>query len=46
VVERRVYENGDGHGAAAPGAVADGAAWIQQRFAGEPAISTCPSAGG
>ena len=46
VVERRVYENGDGHGAAAPGAVADGAAWIQQRFAGEPAISTCPPAGG
>jgi pimeloyl-ACP methyl ester carboxylesterase len=46
LVERRVYENGDGHGAAAPGAVADGAAWIQQRFAGEPAISTCPLTGG
>jgi Secretory lipase len=46
VVERRVYENGDGHGAAAPGAVADGAAWLQQRFAGEPAISTCPAPGG
>jgi pimeloyl-ACP methyl ester carboxylesterase len=46
VVERRVYQNGDGHGEAAPGAVADGAAWIQQRFAGEPAISTCPPPGG
>jgi Secretory lipase len=46
VVERRVYENGDGHGAAAPGAVADGAAWLEQRFAGQPAISTCPPPGG
>jgi pimeloyl-ACP methyl ester carboxylesterase len=46
VVERRVYQNGDGHGAAAPGALADGAAWIQQRFAGEPAISSCPPPGG
>jgi pimeloyl-ACP methyl ester carboxylesterase len=44
VVERRVYENGHGHGAAAPGAVADGLAWIGQRFAGEEAISTCPAA--
>ncbi|HET8620702.1 MAG TPA: lipase family protein [Acidimicrobiales bacterium] len=44
VVERRVYENGHGHGAAAPGAVADGLAWIEQRFAGEAAISTCPAA--
>jgi pimeloyl-ACP methyl ester carboxylesterase len=45
VAERRVYEQGQGHGAAAPGAVADGLAWIQQRFAGEVPVSTCPPAG-
>jgi pimeloyl-ACP methyl ester carboxylesterase len=45
-VERRVYENGGGHGATAPTALADGAAWIQQRFGGQPAISTCPPSGG
>jgi len=44
VVERRVYENGQGHVQAAPGAVADGLDWIQQRFAGEAAVSTCPAA--
>jgi len=46
VVERRVYPDAGGHGATAPMALADGAAWIQQRFAGEPAISTCPPPGG
>ena len=45
VAERRVYEQGQGHAAAAPGAVADGLAWIQQRFAGEAPVSTCPPAG-
>lgn len=44
VAERRVYENGQGHVQAAPGAVVDGLAWIQQRFAGEEAVSTCPAA--
>jgi hypothetical protein len=44
VAERRVYENGHGHVQAAPGAVADGLAWIQQRFSGEDAVSTCPAA--
>jgi hypothetical protein len=41
-VERRVYDEGQGHGAAAPQAYADGFAWIADRFAGEPAASTCP----
>jgi pimeloyl-ACP methyl ester carboxylesterase len=42
VVERRVYEKGQGHGDAVPDALTDGFAWIQQRMAGDPAISTCP----
>ena len=41
-VERRVYDAGQGHGAAAPQAYADGFAWIADRFAGEPAASSCP----
>ena len=44
VAERRVYDDGHGHVQAAPGAVVDGLAWIQQRFAGEEAVSTCPAA--
>jgi pimeloyl-ACP methyl ester carboxylesterase len=44
-VERRLYEKGQGHGAAVGDAVHDGFDWIQARFAGEPALSTCPAAG-
>jgi hypothetical protein len=43
VVERRVYDKGQGHGQAVPDAVTDGFAWIQQRFAGDPPTNTCPS---
>lgn len=43
VVERRVYDKGQGHVAAAPEAYTDGFAWIQDRFAGKPATSTCPA---
>jgi hypothetical protein len=43
VVERRVYEKGQGHSAAAPDAFRDAFDWIQARFAGEAAISTCPA---
>ena len=43
VVERRVYERGQSHGAAVPDAVADGLGWIAQRFEGEDAASTCPA---
>lgn len=42
VVERRVYEKGQGHGGAVPDAVVDGYAWIDGLFNGTPAISTCP----
>jgi pimeloyl-ACP methyl ester carboxylesterase len=43
VVERRVYDKGQGHVAAAPGAYADGFAWIQGLMAGTThAKSTCP----
>jgi len=41
-VERRVYNKGQGHGAAVPDAVTDGMAWINDLFAGKPAKSTCP----
>jgi pimeloyl-ACP methyl ester carboxylesterase len=44
-VERRVYDKGQGHGAAVPDAVRDGFDWIQARFAGEPGRSTCSAAG-
>jgi pimeloyl-ACP methyl ester carboxylesterase len=41
-VERRLYDTGQGHGQAVPDAVRDGFDWIQGRFAGEAARSTCP----
>lgn len=42
VVERRVYEKGQGHGEAVPDAIVDGYAWIDGIFTGQkPAISTC-----
>ena len=41
-VERRVYDAGQDHGEAAPQAYVDGFDWIADRFAGEPASSTCP----
>ncbi|HKE73002.1 MAG TPA: lipase family protein [Acidimicrobiales bacterium] len=40
-VERRVYHEGLGHGAQVPEAARDGFAWIQQRFGGQKARSTC-----
>jgi hypothetical protein len=40
-VDRRVYDTGQGHGDAAPQAYVEGFAWIADRFAGEPAVSTC-----
>ncbi|HET6950793.1 MAG TPA: lipase family protein [Acidimicrobiales bacterium] len=42
VVERRVYELGQGHGAAAPGAYQDAVAWLEGRFGGTEPTSTCP----
>jgi hypothetical protein len=42
VVERRVYDDGGSHGDAVPDAVADGLAWIEERFAGDEPVSTCP----
>ena len=45
VVERRVYEDGEGHAAAARAAGLDGFDWIEKRFTGQPAISTCPPPG-
>lgn len=44
VVERRVYEKGQGHGEAAPDAVRDGLAWLDERLAGDEPTSTCPDA--
>ncbi|HZA77422.1 MAG TPA: lipase family protein [Acidimicrobiales bacterium] len=43
VVERRVYDNGQGHGEAVPDAVTDAFAWLQQRAAGDEPASTCPT---
>jgi pimeloyl-ACP methyl ester carboxylesterase len=43
VVERRVYDEGQTHVQAVPDAVRDAFNWIQQRFAGDPARSTCPA---
>ena len=40
-VERRVIDAG-GYGEAAPPAFIQGMDWIAERFAGEPATSTCP----
>jgi len=45
VVERIVYNKGQGHVAAVPDAVKDGFTWIQQRFAGQPAPTTCQAKG-
>lgn len=42
VVERRVYDNGQGHVAAGAGAIRDGLAWLDQRLAGEDPVSTRP----
>jgi pimeloyl-ACP methyl ester carboxylesterase len=42
-VERRVYQEGLGHGAQVPEAARDGFAWIRQRFDGDKARSTCPA---
>ena len=44
VVERRVLQQGQGHGAAAPGAYAQALVWLADRFDGKPAASTCPNA--
>lgn len=41
-VERRVYEDGSTHLEAATRAYTDGFAWIEARFAGEQAATTCP----
>jgi pimeloyl-ACP methyl ester carboxylesterase len=43
VVERRVYDKGQGHVEAVPDAVSDGFAWIGQRMAGVAPTSTCPT---
>lgn len=40
-VERRVLDDGQGHREAAPAAYALGLAWIAERFAGEPATTSC-----
>lgn len=40
--ERRLYDDGQGHGAAAAPAYVDGFTWIGERFADQPAASTCP----
>ena len=41
VVERRVYQEGQGHVGAAPAAYTDGAAWLQGRFGGAEPTTTC-----
>jgi len=41
VVERRVYDKGQGHVEAVPDAVNDGFEWLQQRAAGGEPVSTC-----
>jgi len=46
VVERRVLEDGLGHGQAAPGAYGQALTWLEDRFEGKPATSTCPAGGG
>lgn len=43
VVERRVYDKGQGHGEAVPDAVTDAFDWLQQRAAGDEPVSTCPA---
>ena len=46
VVDRRVLDKGHGHGAAAPGAYGQALTWLQDRFEGKQATSTCPAGGG
>ena len=41
VVERRVYDKGQGHVEAVPDAVSDAFEWLQQRAAGDEPVSTC-----
>jgi pimeloyl-ACP methyl ester carboxylesterase len=41
VVERRVYDKGQGHVQAVPDAVNDAFEWLQQRAAGDEPVSTC-----
>lgn len=41
VVERRVYDRGEGHGAAAPAALRDGLAWLDGLVGGGEPVSTC-----
>ena len=43
VVERRVLEDGQGHGAAAPPAYGQALVWLADRFEGTAARSTCPA---
>lgn len=44
VVERQVLTDGKDHGAAAPGAYAQGLAWLEERFAGTSTpVSSCPT---
>ncbi|HKA82685.1 MAG TPA: lipase family protein [Acidimicrobiales bacterium] len=45
VVERRVYDKGQGHVEAVPDAVSDAFEWLQQQAAGDAPVSTCPAAG-
>jgi pimeloyl-ACP methyl ester carboxylesterase len=42
VVERRVYDKGQGHVDAVPDAVTDAFDWLRQRAAGDEPVSTCP----
>lgn len=42
VIERRLYDDGNGHGEQAYASASEMFAWIEARMAGEPAISTCP----
>jgi hypothetical protein len=41
IVERRVYDKGQGHVDAVPDAVSDAFEWLQQRAAGDEPVSTC-----
>ena len=42
-VDRVVLDKGQGHIQAAPDAYKLGIEWMQKRFDGEPAVSTCPT---
>ena len=41
-VDRRQYQDGAGHLETAPRSYLDGLAWLTERFAGQPPLSTCP----